>query len=168
MCWKFCAIDLCWKVPCFPNFVLTLCQEFITFRSFSFIVLPASFFPWNCQLFFIHVGQSTMSGLRLVGTMYGNVSFCSKSTANCQSWLLSKFPVVLLSCLWVDFWSALTIRFMDCFLFLGIRILPLFWARAMNHDVRIWCWFSLLPYRGQSGVSDRFNLFRFYGNCSTS
>ena len=37
------------------------------------------------------------------------------------------------------------------------------WARAMGYTVRMKCRVPLLPHRAQSGVSDRFHLFRFAG-----
>ena len=75
------------KILC--NRSLNLCLYTLTgvHISLFFSHWPHCIFVNSVIMIFIHVDQSTMSGLRLVGTMSCNFSFCPKFTANCQSWL---------------------------------------------------------------------------------
>ena len=119
--------------------------------------------------------------------MSENFSFFCKSTANCQSCLWSKIPKFLLSCLSVVLWPSLTKGMRTGFRFHVFAVFPCFsttsansrrtWlclqvylpcARAIGHAVLMGCRVPLLPHTEQSGVSDRFYLFRFAGVGSTS
>lgn len=118
---------------------------------------------WIWSSFFIHDDQSTMSGLRLVETMSGNYRYFSQSTASCQSWLWSKFPEILPSCLDVVVWLSLTKYkhwFFASFLCLSTISEPgcVPCARAIGHAVRIF----LHPNMGKAGVSDRDVLMLVY------
>ena len=130
------------------------------------------------MIFFIAADHKTMSGLKFVGTISGNLSFLSSFTSCCQSlaWskirflvLLLMFPLVvspsLTNCICIGFFFRV-LTYFRCFSItsansrstLLCRRVYLLCDKAMAHDESTCCWVPRAPHRGQSGVSVSFHL----------